>query len=113
MGWALEKKRGKPAEEIPEVGRVLSVAEMLAALRSSSPARRMVGGFMLARAIGTGLAEQGEDPLDVQFISAPQISKLIGAAIAGEAEALEEIETHVTTERPQPRESRSPEVEAN
>jgi hypothetical protein len=90
----------------------MSVVEMLEGLRSSSPARRMVAGFTLARALGAGLGHQGETREDVEHIIAPAVSSLIGRAIAGDAEALEEIEAHVTSERPQPR-ARSPEVEAN
>jgi hypothetical protein len=110
--WALEKKRGKPAESIPARPRPGTLAEMLKELRSSSPSRRMVAGFALARALGFGLALQGEKREDVEFISGPAISSLIGRAVAGDAEALEEIERHVTATRP-PARTREQEQEAN
>jgi hypothetical protein len=113
LHWAVQSGRGKPTDEVclPPRG-LTSVESMLAGLRAPDMPTRMQAGFTLARSLGVGLAAQGERREDVEFISGPAISNLIGRAIYGEAEALEEIEARVTATRP-PARTREQEQEAN
>jgi hypothetical protein len=103
LSWAIANGRGEPADQDDNINLIpafVSVADMLQALRSESITDRLVAGFTLAKSLGIGLRLQGEDELDVTHISGPAISKLIGAAIAGEPEAVEALEQAVTTECP-------------
>jgi hypothetical protein len=110
LRWAVANRRGQPADDAdPIMIPVMSVDAMMVGLRSDNIVVRLRSGFTLARAVGVGLRLQGEDPLDVEFIVGPDISKLIGRAIAGEAEAVEELERHVTVENP----ARQRSLEAN
>ncbi len=104
LQWAVANGRGTLANDAPEEPELLpsfvSVAAMLEALHSPDLLTRLQGGFRLAQSLGAGLALQGEDRLDIEHIVAPGVSKLIGAAIAGDAGALEELESHITIENP-------------
>lgn len=110
--WAAERGRGTPTPigEAPAAPRLLTVSDMLAALRSADLAERVAGGLALAQSIGVGLRLAGEMAEDVEHIRGPAVSALLGRAMAGEPEALAELESHLSTEPPAATAARNPEA---
>jgi hypothetical protein len=99
--WAERNRRAKPVKDIPDPTlQLVSVQDMLAGLRSGDLADRIVAGVALARSLGVGLALQREHLEDVEHIIAPELSGLLGRAMAGEVEAVDELTAHVTSEHP-------------
>jgi hypothetical protein len=103
LGWASALGRGRPTPTAgppprPDPVSVLSVADMLAGLRSEEIGERAAAGFRLAVSLGAGLRLSGEEPTDVEYLIGPQLSGLIGRAIAGDDEAASELETVVTAD---------------
>jgi hypothetical protein len=94
LAWALENGRGEPRDESGPPPHV-SVADMLDSLRSSDIVVRTLAASMLARSLGTGCALNGEHPEDFELLLAPQLSALLGRAAAGDASAVDELETAI------------------
>jgi hypothetical protein len=71
-----------PLAPAPPAGRpVVTVAAMLAGLKSTDLVTRLEAGVLLAQSIAAGLAVAGEHGLDVEHLLAPQISDLLGKAM--------------------------------
>lgn len=75
---------------------VLTMAEMLAGLRSEDMAERILAGCALSTSLGAGLALQGEHREDVENTIGRDLSDLVGKAMAGEAAAVDELERIVS-----------------
>lgn len=96
LTWCVENGRGRaPAARTIRFPR--TVAAMLAMLRSEDLPERMVGMAVLSRSLGAGLAVAGENPDDMEHLILPQLSALLGRAGAGDPDAVDELERHVTT----------------
>jgi hypothetical protein len=59
-----------------------------------------VAGVSLARSLGVGLALSRETSEDVEHLLSPQLTGLLGRAMAGEVAAVDELEATITTEKP-------------
>ena len=90
VNWARENGRGKRA--------LVTVADMIAGLRLPDLEARIAAGALLATALGAGLRIAETTPEDAEWLVFPQLSDLLGRAMAGQAEATDELEKLVTAE---------------
>ncbi len=79
----------------------LTLADMIAGLRSPVRKTRERFGRILACSIGIGLQESGTDPDDFQHIIAPDLTKMLDAAIdTGNIDAIEALERFCSNIKP-------------
>jgi hypothetical protein len=78
--------------------RVVTVAAMLAGLRSAEPSERLAAGLALSHSLGVGLALAGETIEDTEHIRAPVLSDLLGKAMAGDHASVDALESLITTD---------------
>lgn len=81
----------------------LSLKDLFAGLRSDDPETRIRAGKLLAMSIGIGLRTSGEKADDIEFTIGPDLSRLIGRAMAGDIGAtsyLESILSNVPPPKP-------------
>lgn len=96
LKWSVDHGIGHPAV-CPDPKIVLvSVEDMLAALRSDDIATRISAGVELSRSLGVGLKLAGESVEDVENLIAPELTGLLGRAMAGDVEAVDELQRVVT-----------------
>lgn len=100
--WEFCLKVGAPSSFAETPTLPATVEDMLGMLRSEHQAERTVAGCLLAQSIGAGLAIAGEHREDVEFISGPAISDMLGRAIAGESAAVDWLEATLVNQRPAP-----------
>jgi hypothetical protein len=89
-----------PNGSLPErIAPTATVASLLDALRSPDMVVRIDAGKSLALSIGAGLKLAGETAEDVDNIIGPQLSAILGRAMAGESSAVDELAALVTTDQ--------------
>jgi len=98
LAWAAKFVPITRPEPAPSV---LTVQAMLQGLRSEDQVDRILSGCALAHSLGTGLALSGEHPEDVEHIVAPELTAMLGRAMAGEAAAVDELESLITSDLPE------------
>jgi hypothetical protein len=103
LDWAVANCRGTFADDdeadppAPSL-RFVSMADMLAGLRSEDASDRIAAGCALGASLGVGLKLDGETVEDFELILAPQLSTLLGRAMAGDLAAVVELGELVTND---------------
>lgn len=80
------------------VARPVTIADMLAGLRSDGAAERLDAGCTLAVSIGAGMRLSGADDVDVEHGAGRDVANLLGKAMAGDKTAVDALEKVLTND---------------
>jgi hypothetical protein len=98
IGWLNQCSEGDLQFHGAESPPTILMSDMLAGLRSESDETRLLAGLRLATSLGAGLAMSDASELDAEHGAGKDLSNLLGKAMAGDAEAVDELERVITND---------------